>query len=279
MGVDGNGQEWGVESYPLNQYFLKKTCNCISKVEGINDNTANNPTKNKKGSKESELDEIFWKESFQCPSHEYSQFETKIEILIQNEESLARHVWLNWYTYGHPPSERVRLLQNEEYRFVIDERMIPTTGGEMEICSSAQGCSERLLLQTGERKKIYGILYEGTMHTFDEEGRKYHFEQEFGVDKCDQDTLVKMIFRNHKTLDLQPWINWQQGFPIEDKVVIEPQGEYTFLITQNELMRGRNEMALCTSSYGCFPRQMVSCGNHKTYTVDWVFGRIKQEKK
>lgn len=277
--TDSSAKEWGVESNPMPKYYLQIGCSCISYVKGIDDNTKNNHPNDKKGSKEMERKDVFWNEGFQCPSHEYSSVETTIEILFQNEGLRAENVWLNYYTYGHGPSERVMLNAGEEHRFLIDERMIPASGTEIELCTSVNGCSEKVRVESGDKKKLYAVLYGTKIRAMDGEGREYRFDAKEVFEKCETETNVKVIVRNHKTLDLQPWMNWQQGWPVQEKVVVEPGAEYTFHVTKDSLVQGVNEIALCTSSYGCFPTQFISCGDHKTYTIDWVFGRIAPEKK
>ncbi len=276
---DSYGKEWGVESNPVPKYYLQIGCSCISHVTGIDDNTNNNPTKNKKDAgKELDRQGIFWKESFQCPSHEYSSVDTMVEILFQNEGVSQESVWLNWYTFGHGPTERVVLNAGEEYRFFIDERMIPASGTQIELCTSMNGCSQKVRLESGMQQKMYVALSGEQIYAVDGEGKYFSFAAVQKIEKCETETRVNMVVRNHKTLDLQPWMNWQQGWPVQEKVVVEPGAQYTFHVTQDFLVQGINKVELCTSSYGCFPTQLIGCGDHKTYTIDWVFGRIPEKK-
>ena len=281
--IDKNGKEWGVEEYPANEKYLKPTCSCISKVAGIDDNSKNNPTKNKKSNKDTKeafdkKSQKFFEQQFQCPPHEYSQEKTSIEVLFENFDDTDAAVWLNWHSYGYPPSERIILKKNDQYRFAIDETMIPSFGTEMQVCTSLQGCSEKMPLAIGERYAIEVGVRDRITAFRDTNGRAYFFQQTVLMEPCLEETKVQAIFRNHKTLDLQPWMNWQQGWPAQEKVMVEPGEEYTFMVTQEMLTAGTNKIALCTSSYGCFPMQKIQCGDHKTYTLDWVFGRIGEKR-
>lgn len=260
---DKEGYNWGCEN---GQEYIKKTCSCITTVSEFS----------KEGGAYSP-EASFYFESGACPQHNPCDKETLIKVTFANQEKSPLEAWINSYYYGQLPTRKTILSPKKSYVYFIDESLMPKEGAEIELCTS-WGCSERIYWGCGEKSQLRVDSAPGLSVGYDETGEPFYFHQK-PQSQCDLETAVEITFSNHKTLDLQVWINSTYGnLKPEEEIILEPGGSYTFHLDNFMVPQEGAIIRLCTSSYGCSGEIPLSCGDKREFRVDWVFGKKEQEE-